>query len=83
MDLDELRRSTKAVCTIRDVAALMEVNERTVSQAIHDGTIPAIRLGRRIVIPREPLLTLLTAAPSPSHLEPSSESVSVAEVSRT
>ena len=65
MDLEALRRSPSAVCTISEVAELMHVDRRTVGQAITTGTIPSIRLGRSVLIPREQLLALLTATSTP------------------
>lgn len=56
--IEQLRASTSAVVTIKDAAELMGVNRRTMSGAlsVHGGEIPARRIGRRIVIPREAFL---------------------------
>ncbi|MGG7101018.1 helix-turn-helix domain-containing protein [Rhodococcus sp. 24CO] len=48
--------------TRTEVAALFGVDARTVSRAIDDGTIPSVRLGRRVFVPRVRLLDLLTQA---------------------
>jgi excisionase family DNA binding protein len=61
MDLRELRESTAATVPMSAVADLFDVDVRTVSRAVADGAIPSIRLGRRVLIPREPLLALLSA----------------------
>lgn len=61
MTLDDLRASRRATLTITDVAGLLEVDERTVRRACEEGQLPCIRVGRRLLIPREPLLSLLTA----------------------
>jgi excisionase family DNA binding protein len=66
MTLDELRRSPRAALTVTEVAALLEVDERTVRRACEDGQLPALHVGRRILIPRERLLPLLT---TPTHTE--------------
>lgn len=61
IDLDWLRNATDAALTRRQTAKLLDVDERTVTRAIQDGEIPAIRMGRRVLIPRLPLLKLLGA----------------------
>lgn len=58
-DMPSLRSSARATLTISEVAELLEVDVRTVSRAARDGQIPAITVGRRILIPREPLLAML------------------------
>lgn len=59
MNLDELRTTTRAVITVTETAALLEVDERTVHRGIDDGGIPAVRVGRRVLIPVQRLLPLL------------------------
>lgn len=56
--LAELRASHAATITMKTAAAVLGCDPRTVSAGIKDGSIPAIRLGRRQVIPRERFLTL-------------------------
>jgi excisionase family DNA binding protein len=60
--LDELRASRSAVVTVAQAAAVLGVDVRTVSRAIQNGELPALRLGRRVLIPRLPLLTVLGVA---------------------
>lgn len=50
----------RLVITIKDAAAMLGVDPRTLSQGVKDGTIPAVQLGRRVLIPREPFLQLFT-----------------------
>ncbi len=64
MTLDELRDSRAAAISIAAVATLLHVDERTISRACAAGELPSLRLGRRILIPREPLLALLSAPSS-------------------
>lgn len=52
----EARTTDREVLNRAEVAALLTVDVRTVDHAIADGTIPAIRLGRRVLIPRRPFL---------------------------
>lgn len=56
--LAELRESQAATITMKTAAAVLECDPRTVSAGIKDGSIPAVRLGRRVVIPRERFLKL-------------------------
>lgn len=56
--LDDLRASRSAVVSRVDIAAVLGVDPRTVTAAIDAGTIPSIRLGSRVVIPREKFLAL-------------------------
>ncbi|GAA2750218.1 helix-turn-helix domain-containing protein [Amnibacterium kyonggiense] len=60
MDLEQLRHSKAATITRADAAELFSCDPRTITAGIRAGTIPAIHIGRRVVIPREPLLALLT-----------------------
>lgn len=59
MNLEELKASTAATVSRTEVARLFGVDPRTVTQGIRSGEIPSIRIGRRVVIPREPLLAML------------------------
>lgn len=59
--LDDLRASRDAVVTRVVVAAVLGVDPRTVTTAIAAGTIPPIKLGSRVVIPRENFLALFDA----------------------
>jgi excisionase family DNA binding protein len=68
MTLDQLRASAAAVLTVTQTTALLSdlegrrLDERTVRRACEDGQLPCIDVGRRVLIPREPLLKLLTSA---------------------
>lgn len=44
-----------------EAAGLLKCDPRTVSRGIAEGSIPAIKLGRRQVIPRKPFMKLLGA----------------------
>ena len=43
---------------MKDAAAALGVDPRTISAGIKEGSIPGIKLGRRVVIPREKFLKL-------------------------
>ncbi|YCN53431.1 helix-turn-helix domain-containing protein [Rhodococcus erythropolis] len=60
IDLDWLKKSTTAALTRTQVAEVFGIDKRTVTRGIDEGTIPAIKVGRRVLIPREPLLAMLT-----------------------
>lgn len=59
--LEQVKVSSAAVLTRKAVAELLGVDPRTVDAGIEDGTIPSIRVGRRVLIPREKFLKLLGA----------------------
>lgn len=52
----ELRSTDREVLTRNEVATLLTIDPRTVDHAIEDGTIPAVHVGRRVLIPRRPFL---------------------------
>ena len=58
-----VRASGVAALTRSQVAELLGVDGRTVSRSIEEGSIPSLRLGRRLLIPTEAFLRLLDAAP--------------------
>lgn len=58
MTIDQLRESRSLVITRTEAAAALGVDPRTVTAGIESGSIPSVRLGRRVVIPREKFLHL-------------------------
>lgn len=60
MNLTKLRRDPRATLPRTEVAELLGVDPRTISKGIEDGTIPAIKVGRRVLVLRVPLLAVLT-----------------------
>jgi len=58
LTLEDVRTSRRACILRTEVAVLLGCDPRTVTAAlsINGGDIPARRVGRRIVIPREPFL---------------------------
>ncbi len=58
LTLAELRSSGSLVITRVDAARALGVDPRTVTAGIENGTIPSVKLGRRVVIPREKFLRL-------------------------
>jgi excisionase family DNA binding protein len=53
-----LRESRSLVITRAEAAAALGVDPRTVTAGIENGSIPSVKLGRRVVIPREKFLRL-------------------------
>lgn len=58
--LQKIEHSTQATITVKTAAEILEIDPRTVTRGIEEGAIPAIKIGRRIVIPRKPFLRMLT-----------------------
>jgi len=56
--MDQLRASRSLIITRTEAAHALGVDPRTVTAGIDNGTIPAVKLGRRVVIPREKFLRL-------------------------
>ncbi|TFV66938.1 UNVERIFIED_ORG: DNA-binding protein [Bacillus sp. AZ43] len=59
VNLEDLRASGSAVVTVAQAASVFGVDVRTVTRAIENGDLPAVRLGRRVLIPRLSLLAVL------------------------
>lgn len=73
MDLLDLKRSTAATISRSDAASLLGVDPRTITEGIKAGQIPSVHVSRRVAIPREPLLTMLTQQFVPLPVAPSFE----------
>ena len=58
LDMEDLRRRRSLVITRKEAAEALGVDPRTITTSINEGTIPSVKLGRRIVIPREKFLAL-------------------------
>jgi excisionase family DNA binding protein len=56
--VDTLRSSPSLVISRTEAAAALGVDPRTVTAGIENGTIPGVKLGRRLVIPREKFLKI-------------------------
>lgn len=56
--IDPLRESWSLVITRAEAAATLGVDPRMVTAGIENGSIPSVKLGRRVVIPREKCLRL-------------------------
>ncbi|HLV55771.1 MAG TPA: helix-turn-helix domain-containing protein [Actinotalea caeni] len=58
-NLDERLASDRATVTVRETALVLGVDQRTITRAIAAGELPALRIGRRVLIPRLRLVALL------------------------
>ncbi|MDY6871290.1 MAG: hypothetical protein SV966_12510 [Actinomycetota bacterium] len=58
-DLDWLRTTTLPVATRAQTAQIFGVDERTITRGIEEGDIPAIRIGRRMLVPVPALRKML------------------------
>ena len=62
LSLEQLRESSRPTITRAEAAAALGVDPRTVTVGIANGSIPALKLGRRVVIPREKFLKIFEVA---------------------
>lgn len=60
MTFADVRKSPAAALTLTEVAQVLGVDRRTVARAIQDGTVPAVKFGRRVLIPREAFLAMFS-----------------------
>ena len=59
---------SKAVLTTRETATVLRVSEKSVREGIKEGSIPCIRLGRRLLVPVPMLLSSLLRGPTGGEL---------------
>jgi excisionase family DNA binding protein len=65
----ELWASDREVLSRAEVARLLGVDSRTISAAVESGALPGMYLGRRLLIPRRPLLEKLGISEPPPRRE--------------
>lgn len=58
LTIETLRNARSLVITRTEAARALGVDPRTITAGIENGTLPSVRLGRRVVIPREKFLRL-------------------------
>lgn len=56
---DQLGLAGKAVVTTYEASMVLRISERSVRQAIKDGGLPSVRVGRRVLIPVPMLVRML------------------------
>lgn len=65
---DMLGIGSKAVLTTSETASVLRVSEKSVREGIKEGSIPCIRLGRRLLVPVPMLLSSLLRGPTNNEL---------------
>lgn len=58
--IQEVQQMSGATLAVRAGAEVMGCDPRTIYRGIEDGTIPGIKIGRRVMILRIPFLRMLT-----------------------
>ena len=58
LTIETLRNARSLVITRTEAARALGVDPRTITAGIENGTLPSVKLGRRVVIPREKFLRL-------------------------
>lgn len=61
MDVIELRQRATLTLSIPEAAKLLGINNNLAYEAAARGEIPAVRIGRRVLVPRAALYRLLGA----------------------
>jgi excisionase family DNA binding protein len=51
-----------AVCTVEEVAAILRIGRASAYDAIHRGELTAVKIGRRLLVPRAVIERLLAGA---------------------
>ena len=50
--------------TVDEVAEILKISRGLAYEGVRDGSIPSVRIGRRILVPRAALIALLGGEPS-------------------
>jgi excisionase family DNA binding protein len=62
-----LTQPTTLVYTIREAASLLTLGRSSMYNAVRNGSIPSVKLGRRLLIPRAALEQFLLKAGQPEN----------------
>lgn len=62
MDVDA---NAPATMTVEDCARHLGISRSLAYEAVQRGELPAIRIGRRVLVPRDGIERMLSAAPAP------------------
>jgi excisionase family DNA binding protein len=62
MQLHETQSDSRLTFTVDEVASLLGLSRATAYKAVNNGSIPAIKIGHRTLVPRASLLRWLEAA---------------------
>jgi excisionase family DNA binding protein len=58
-----IKKNTPTVLTVLEVAKILRIGRISAYQAIARGDVPSIRIGRRILVPRNAFEQVLTCLP--------------------
>jgi excisionase family DNA binding protein len=61
LSIEDIKNMSSMAITRTQVSQALGIDPRTVRIGIEDGTIPSVRIGRRILIPRLPFLAIFGA----------------------
>lgn len=64
MTIESIR--DRVTITVPEAAALLHISDQTAYRAIERGDLPALRLGRKLLVPVPRLLALLEASDTPA-----------------
>jgi excisionase family DNA binding protein len=67
-------RQESLTLTIKEVAGALNISRGLAYKAVRDGSIPTIRIGRRLLVPRRALEKLLETPIPPDIREPGKQS---------
>lgn len=60
--LEDLRANKSVTITRQEAADALGIDPRTITEGIRQGNIPSLKIGRRVLIPREKFLALFASA---------------------
>jgi excisionase family DNA binding protein len=63
---DVMTQTDRPTLSMAETASLLGISRWLVQQAVHDGSLPSVRVGRRILIPRSRLLAWLDGMDGPA-----------------
>lgn len=63
MTAETERSELSPVMTVDEAAAYLRISRGLAFAAVRDGTLPSVRVGRRILVPRRQLEALLDGGP--------------------
>jgi len=60
-----MTQTERPTLSVAETASLLGISRWLVQQAVHDGSLPSVRVGRRILIPRSRLLAWIDGIDAP------------------
>ncbi len=62
LSLEDLRK--RSTCSVEAAAAILNVGRSTAYAAARDGTLPVLRISKRLLVPTAKLLAMIGAEPA-------------------